>query len=77
MPYRPATVVQADIARVIRAFRAAGIENVRVRLTADGPVVEPGIAPDASTAPVAPLEEADEEVLIVPLPSSSPQKRKP
>jgi len=40
MPRRPATVTQADIARVIRAVLAAGLRVERVALRGDGVFVE-------------------------------------
>ncbi|MDP4024050.1 hypothetical protein Q8W71_15580 [Methylobacterium sp. NEAU 140] len=40
MPRTAARVTQAHIARAIRAMRAAGVPNVRVRLTEDAVIVE-------------------------------------
>ncbi|TXN24013.1 hypothetical protein [Methylobacterium sp. WL9] len=41
MPRRPANVTQADIARAIRAMKAAGFDVVHVVLRDGGVVVEP------------------------------------
>lgn len=41
MPRRPASVTQADIARAIRALRAAGFPVVRVVMRDGGVIVEP------------------------------------
>ena len=40
MPRRPATITQADVARAIRAVRAAGLPVLRVVVRSDGVVVE-------------------------------------
>ncbi|MDR7037416.1 hypothetical protein J2X36_002163 [Methylobacterium sp. BE186] len=40
MPRRPATVTQADVARIIRAAKAAGLPVVRIVARPDGISVE-------------------------------------
>ncbi len=40
MPRRPAAITQADVARAIRAVRAAGLPVVRVVVRPDGIAVE-------------------------------------
>lgn len=41
MPRRAASVTQADIARAVRALRAAGVRDVRVVFRPEGLSVEP------------------------------------
>lgn len=53
MPRRAATVTQADIARVIRAVRDAGLPVVRVVVRADGVAVETSAEPRQDEAPEA------------------------
>ena len=45
MPRRPAAVTQADIARVLRAVKAAGMAGVRVVVRSDGISIEPNEEP--------------------------------
>jgi hypothetical protein len=59
MPRRPATITQADVARVIRAAKQAGAAEVEVRVGPTSIVVR--IAP--STGAETPLESAGDIVL--------------
>jgi hypothetical protein len=57
MTRRPASVVQADIARIIRAAKQAGASEVEVRLGAQSVIVK------LSTADPKTLEQ-DEEIIL-------------
>lgn len=59
MPRRPATILQADVARVIRAAKQAGASEVVVKVGDQVITVKLG----QSTAPVKPLEQ-DEEIVL-------------
>lgn len=59
MSRRPATVVQADVARVIRAARQAGASEVEVRV--GDQIITVRLSP--STADRVPLAPTDEIVL--------------
>lgn len=59
MPHRTPQVTQADIARAIRAMRAAGYD-VRVVLTREGAVIEPVPRIDNE-----PAEEEPEKIIVV------------
>ena len=59
MPRRPATILQADVARVIRAAKQAGASEVTVRLGEQ--LVTVRLTP--STAPDKALEQDGEIVL--------------
>lgn len=66
MPRRGSSVTQADIARIVRGMRAAGVQHVRTVIRSDGIYIEPddrGSAreDEAQAAPVAEPER------IVPL----------
>ena len=56
---RGATVTQADISRVIRALRDAGLRVARVVVRPDGVVVETTTEPGAIEPIVTPAAEAD------------------
>lgn len=58
MPRRPATITQADVARIIRAAKQAGASQVRVEVNG-----VPVIVDLQSTAPEQPLDEREEIVL--------------
>jgi hypothetical protein len=60
MARRPATITQADVARVIRAAKQAGAAEVEVRIGDQGAIVI-RIAP--STGTQVPLEQSSEIVL--------------
>jgi hypothetical protein len=59
MPRRPASITQADVARIIRAAKQAGAAEVEVRVGGSSIVVR--IAP--STGAQTPLEPAEDIVL--------------
>ena len=59
MPRRPATILQADVARVIRAAKQAGASEVVVKVGDQVITVKLG----QSTAPLKPLEQ-DEEIVL-------------
>lgn len=59
MPRRAATVTQADIARAVRALRAAGVRDVRVVFRPEGVSVEP--AADEPLRAERPSEQVAEE----------------
>lgn len=61
MPRTPARVTQADIARAIRAMRAAGYPDVRVVFRDDAIIVE--AAPEAVSN--ASRSKAQERVIIL------------
>lgn len=50
MPRRGASVTQADIARAIRAMRAAGFTQVRVVMRDGGVTVEPAAPAEPPTS---------------------------
>lgn len=60
MSRRPAAITQADVARAIRAAKAAGLSEVRVRIDDRATIIIP-LAP--STAPEIPVEPQREVVL--------------
>lgn len=60
MPRRPATITQADVARLIRAARAAGVSIARIVLLADRVEI---VAGDASQ-PGAVTVEREKEVIL-------------
>lgn len=51
MPRRPANVTQADIARVLRAYRDAGLPEPCVVIRADGIAFEPRPVAKGEVAP--------------------------
>jgi hypothetical protein len=59
MPRRPAKILQADIARIIRAAKQAGASEVVVKVGDQSVTVKLG----QSTAPPKALEE-DEEIVL-------------
>lgn len=59
MSRRPATILQADVARVIRAAKQAGADRVEVKV-GDGRII---IRLKPSTGAETPLEESGEIVL--------------
>jgi hypothetical protein len=59
MPRRAATILQADVARVIRAAKQAGASEVVVKVGNESITVKLG----QSTAPAKPLEQ-DEEIVL-------------
>lgn len=64
MPRRPALFTQADLARVLRAARDAGV-RVRVRLLPDGSMEVLPISPDEpQDVPASPIERRPPRVLI-------------
>ena len=59
MPRRPATILQADVARIIRAAKQAGASEVVVKVGDQSVTVKLG----QSTAPPKALEQ-DEEIVL-------------
>lgn len=66
MPRRGASVTQADIARIVRGMRAAGVQHVRTVIRDDGIYIEPDIR-DQARAHERPDETVAEPERIVPL----------
>lgn len=60
MPRRPATILQADVARIVRAAKQAGAAEVVVRLNDHASVL---IRMESSTPVIQPLEADDEFIL--------------
>ena len=60
MPRRPATLTQADVARVIRAAKQAGADSVELRIGETSIVVRIAVS---STAQETPLDHSAEVVL--------------
>jgi hypothetical protein len=60
MPRRPATITQAEVARVIRAAKQTGAAEVEVRIGEQSSIV---IRLNSSTVTERPLEPAGEIVL--------------
>lgn len=56
MSRRPATITQADIARIIRAARDAGAAEVELRINGE-PVIVRLTSSTGSDAPLAPRQE--------------------
>jgi hypothetical protein len=60
MPRRPATITQADVARVIRAAKQAGAAEVEVLVVGQSKIL---VRINPSTSPALPLEDTEEVVL--------------
>jgi hypothetical protein len=58
MSNRPSNVVQADIARVIRAAKKAGLVIVRIVARPDGVSLETDKAPAPKAVPAEPAQKA-------------------
>lgn len=64
MPRTPASVTQADIARAIRAMRAAGYPDVRVVFKDGAVIVEPAVKDDSThQGPVPPADQEELDIL--------------
>lgn len=64
MPRRRPTFEQANIARILRAYRSAGVENVRTRWLPDGSLAFEPFGTETDSPNEAPPPESAREIVL-------------